>query len=139
MRTLLFFLIILVCNIGYGQLPITSDHIIVLVTSQDECPLSRSAERHFKQASVSSFIRAQKYQYVHYYGQQIGEYRQRWGVTHYPSVVYLRKINGQWYRAGIFSPVRTKMTLLNVQAWLGMKANRSLPTAPEPYCPPGGS
>ena len=128
MKLFIFLLITLTAGVCYGQLPVTSDNILVLVSGSAKCTLSREAEQYFNRDNVRAHMKTLKFQYVHYYGDQIGkDYHKKWGITHYPSVVHLKKVDGKWYRARLFNPTKTKMSYVNVLKFIGVKVEYAEP------------
>ena len=121
MRVMLFLLIIFMCSVSYGQLPITSDNIIVLVSSSTDHPLSRAVESDFQHINIKTLLKNKDYQYVHYYGEEIKEHRRKWGVKWFPSVIHLKKINNKWYRHKILDSKQVNITQQTILQFLGVQ------------------
>jgi hypothetical protein len=166
MKYLLFTLITLMCSVCYGQVPITKDRLLLLVTGPDTCGLSRDASKHFNEASVRKHMSAQGIQFIQICGNDMtGEWRAQNKITHYPSVVYYMKKDGKLTWAKTYSGLNDSRAigkLASIRTLLGMKAEtyrapnnnplipgsqappqqyiaRPQQQAPQPYCPPGGS
>ena len=146
MKSIIFLLIILCSSVCYGQLPVTQDNILILVTNRKTCGLSRAAEGYFAQADVRQYLKNGRIQFVQYYGQDIGKsFHTKWKVTHYPALVHLKKVQDGYglYRT-ISGPEASKTlgSLQGVLRFLGVQPIRAPQqyTQPQkPDCPPGGS
>jgi hypothetical protein len=94
MKYIIFTLIILFTSICYGQVPITKDRVLILVSQKAEGVLCRNAERHFTDPVVRKFMGDKGIQFILIYGDDTTpEWREQYKVTHYPAVVYLMKDN----------------------------------------------
>ena len=125
-KTIIFSLITLMCSISFGQVPVTKDRLLILVTGKTTCSLSKDADRHFNDASVRQYMKDQGIQFVRIYGSDTdAEWRTQNKVTHYPAVVYYMKQDGELKWVKTYSGVEKSRLVgkaSGVRSLLGMKA-----------------
>lgn len=128
----IFFLIILFNSVAYCQ-QVNSDNIIVLIVDQKQtATLSRTIEQHFNNPEIRNFVTQNKYQVVKYYGQDLNkEWHNKWGITHYPTIIHLQKTQGGY---GIRKRVVPR-AISDILKFLGIKRQQRMIPLP----PQGGS
>ena len=124
-----FTLIILFNSIAYCQQATSNDILVLIVDKKPTATLSRTIEQHFNNPEVRQFITQNKYQFVRYYGQDLNrEWHNKWGITHYPTIIHLQKVQKGY---GIRNRIVPR-AISDILKFLGIKRQqRMVPLPPQ--------
>lgn len=116
MRSIL--IIILLAGIANADNRIKSDNLVVVIVNKEECKLSRYAEKLLQSTYITNELNQNHQQVFIYNAQDHMKYTKSLGTTHLPTLYYMKKIDGKWYKYRTFDPQKRKFTLQNILNFL---------------------
>lgn len=125
-KTIIFSLIILITSVCYGQIPVTKDKVLILVTNHEENSLYENTKQNFSDPTVRQFMKENGIQFIHMYGNDTTrEWRIQNKVTYYPAVIYYIRDGSEFKLSKTVSGSQVSKALgikAQVRNLLGMKA-----------------